>query len=269
MPAERPMSKVAKIAFTDYDASVAKALDAIGAPARLPADGLIIIKPNLTNRDGPPVTTDVAAARAVWRYCRGRTGAEIAVGEGCGQGETRDTFEANGYVELARECGMRLIDFNREPAVLVRREDALELKEFHLPRIARDAFIISLPVLKDHSFTVTTISMKNMFGLAPAPFYRGAWNKSKLHSPSAHKSVVDVCLYKRPGLCVVDASVALAGMHLSGRRRKLGLILAGLDPVAVDAVGSELMGHRAAKIKYLKLADGLLGELDNIELVEG
>ena len=263
------MSDVAKIQFTDYAGSIAKALDAIGAAQRLPRSGLVIIKPNLTNADLPPVTTSVAAAEAVYDYCKAHCGAEIAVGEGCGSGVTQDAFEANGYVDLARRHGIRLIDFNREPAATLRRDDALQLREFHLPQVALDAYIISLPVLKDHSFTTTTIAMKNMFGLAPAPYYKGSWNKSKLHSPSTHRSVFDVCLYKRPDLCVVDASVALAGMHLSGTRRKLGVILASFDPVAVDAVGSELLGHDPRKIDYLKLANGVLGSMDDIRVVRG
>jgi hypothetical protein len=41
---------------------------------------------------------------------------------------------------------------------------------------------------------------------SPGTFYAGSWNKSKLHSPSTDKSVVDVCLYKKPNLSVVDAS---------------------------------------------------------------
>ena len=80
---------------------------------------------------------------------------------------------------------------------------------------------------------------------------------------------MDVCLYKRPDLSVVDASVALSGSHLSGSHKKIGLILAGFDPVAVDAVGSKLLGHNPRGIQYLKLADGLLGSLDNIEILDG
>ena len=262
------MSDVAKVGFTDYDGSVARALDLIGAGEGLPATGLVIIKPNLTNADGPPVTTHVAAAEAVYRYCAQRCGAEIAIGEGTGSGTTQQTYEANGYAELARRHGIRLIDFNESPAVKLKRADAVQLKEFYLPEIAREAFIISLPVLKDHSFTGTTISMKNMFGLAPAPYYRGSWNKSRLHSPSTHKSVFDVCLYKRPDLCVVDAAVALTGMHLSGTRKKLELILASFDPVAVDAVGSRLLGHDPAKLEYLTLANGVLGDMDDVRILE-
>ncbi len=263
------MGVVAKINFTDYESSVRHALDAIGAGEALPDDGLIIIKPNLTNADGPPVTTNVAAAEAVYKYCSSHCEAEIAIGEGCGSGVTQDAFDANGYTELGRRHGIRLIDFNWEPAVKLSRTDTLQLKEFHIPEVAIDAFVISLPVLKDHCFTSTTVSMKNMFGLAPAPYYKGSWNKSKLHSPSTHKSVFDVCLYKRPDLCVVDASVALTGMHLSGTPEKLGLILASFDPVAVDAVGSSLLGHDPKKIEYLIRANGVLGDMDDIQIVKG
>ena len=145
----------------------------------------------------------------------------------------------------------------------------MQLKEFHMPKIVPDSFIISLPILKDHCFTKTTVAMKNMFGIAPEPFYRGSWNKSKLHSPSTHKSVVDLCLYKKPDLCLVDAVVALKGMHLSGDPVNLGLILAGFDPVATDAIASELLGHNRKKIEYLRLADGLLGNINDIEILNG
>ncbi|MHC4646198.1 MAG: DUF362 domain-containing protein [Planctomycetota bacterium] len=263
------MSKVAQVKFTDYQASVARALDLMGAADRLPQEGLIVIKPNLTNANGPPVTTDVRAVEAVYSYCKAHSKAEVAIGEGCGEGVTTDAFQANGYTALADKHAIRLIDLNEEKAVALHREDAFQLKQLFVPEIIQDAFVISLPVLKDHSLTVSTVAMKNMFGIAPAPFYRGSWNKSKLHSPSTHKSVVDVCLYKKPDLCLVDASLALTGSHISGRPRNLGLILAGFDPVAVDAVGSELLGHDPGKIEYLTLANGQLGSLEDIQIIHG
>ena len=261
------MSKVAKVKFVDYQQSVTKALDLIGAASKLPSQGLIIIKPNLTNADAPPATTNVAAVEAVYNYCKANCSAQVAIGEGCGTGKTRHCYRANGYIKLAQKYDIELIDFNTEDAVLLKNDNALQLKEFYMPRIAQDAFIISLPILKDHSFTKTTVAMKNMFGIAPEPFYRGSWNKSKLHSPSTHKSVVDICLYKKPNLCLVDAVVALTGMHLAGDPINLGLILAGFDPVAVDTVASELLGHNPKNIEYLRLANGLLGNMDNIEIL--
>jgi len=237
------MSRVAKVGFTDYQRSIAKALDLIGAADRLPRDGLIIIKPNLTNSSPPPVTTSVEAAEALYNYCKSHTKAQIAIGEGCGSGVTAEVFAALGYSDLAGKHGLELIEFNDAETTLLEDKDAFQLRQFHLPCIV------------DHSFTKTTIAMKNMFGIAPGRFYAGGWNKAQLHSPSTDKSVVDICRYKKPDLSVVDASVALTGMHLSGTPKKLGLILASFDPVAVDTIGSELLGHNPKK--------------DNIEIVTG
>jgi len=263
------MSHVAKVKFVDYKSSIAEALELIGAGARLPQRGLIIIKPNLTNSSPPPVTTSAAAVEAAYNYCKDHTKAEIAIGEGCGSGRTPDVYAALGYTDLARKYGIELIDFNDAQTITLENSSALQLKKFHMPRIVQRAFVISLPVLKDHSFTKTTIAMKNMFGIAPSKFYAGSWNKAKLHSPSTDKSVVDICRYKKPDLSVVDASVALKGMHLSGRHEKLGVILAGFDPVAVDTVGSQLLDHNPKDLEYLTLANGLLGTMDNIQIIQG
>jgi uncharacterized protein (DUF362 family) len=263
------VSQVARVQLTEYEPSIAKALDLIGAGGRLPRDGLIILKPNLTNSAPPPVTTSVRAVEAVYRYCRAHTKAEIIIGEGTGSGRTYDVYAALGYTEFAKREGLRLVDFNDAETVLLQNPDAVQLKEFYLPKIARDAFIISIPVLKDHSFTKTTIAMKNMFGLAPGKYYGGSWNKSKLHTPSPDDSVVDVCLYKKPDLSVVDASVALTGGHLAGKKKHVGLILAGFDPVAVDAVGSQLLGHEPGWVHYLTAAEGRLGTMKDIEIVTG
>lgn len=261
------MSIVAKVAFAEYLHSVANALDLIHAADKLPDTGLIILKPNLTNANSPPVTTPVEIVEAVYHCCREMCNADIAIGEGCGSGKTINAFRHNGYEDLARKYNIDLVDFNECESTKRTDTSCHTLKEFHIPKIAQGAFIISIPVLKDHSFTVTTIAMKNMFGIAPASHYKGSWNKSKLHSPSTHKSVVDICCYKKPGLCVVDAVTALQGMHLSGTSLHLNTILASFDPVAVDAVGSEMLGHNPQEIEYLQLANGRIGSFEDIEIV--
>ena len=263
------MSDVTVVEFKDYSQSVSAALDLAGAEKILPQVGTIILKPNLTNSSPPPVTTSVKMVEAVYNYCIRRTKAKIIIGEGCGKGNTFDMFETLGYITLAERYKIELVDFNRADAVLLENRNALQLKQLYLPKIVLDAFIISIPVLKDHSFTGTTAAMKNMFGLAPGKYYKGNWNKSKLHSPSTDKSVVDICTYKRPGFCIVDASVALAGMHLCGTEKKLNKIIAGTDCVAVDALASQMLGHKPQELEYLVMADGLLGDMENINIVKG
>jgi len=261
------MAQVAKVAFSDYLQSTTKVLDLINTAEQLPNNGLIILKPNLTNADSPPVTTPVEIVEAIYSYCTKRCNADIVIGEGCGSGKTIDTFRRNGYEDLARKYNIELIDLNKCETTRLENPNCHTLKEFHIPKIVQEAFVISIPVLKDHSFTVTTIAMKNMFGIAPAPHYKGNWNKSKLHHPSTPKSVVDLCCYKKPDLCVVDAVTALQGMHLYGTPLQLDTILASFDPVAVDAVGSRMLGHNPESIEYLQLANGQLGSMDNIEIL--
>jgi uncharacterized protein (DUF362 family) len=263
------MSTVAIVEFRDYRQSIPLALDLADAAKFLPQSGTIILKPNLTNISPPPVTTSVKMVEAVYNYCCRNTKAKIIIGEGCGSGDTMNIYETLGYTKLAEKYKIELVDFNQADSVLLENKNALQLKQLYLPKIVLDAFIISIPVLKDHSFTKTTVAMKNMFGLAPAKYYKVGWNKSKLHSPSTDKSVVDICTYKKPGFSIVDASVALAGMHLSGTEKKLNKIIAGADCVAVDAVASEMLGHNALDIEYLNLSDGLLGDLKNINFVRG
>lgn len=263
------MSTVAVVEFKDYAQSVPVALELAVAEKILPKTGTIILKPNLTNSSPPPVTTPVKMVEAVYNYCIRHTKAKIIIGEGCGQGNTFDVFETLGYTKLAKKYNIELVDFNEADAVLLENKNALQLKQLYLPKVVLDAFIISIPVLKDHSFTGTTVAMKNMFGFAPGKFYKGNWNKSKLHNPSTDKSVVDICMYKKPGFCIVDASVALAGMHLSGTEKKTGKIIAGADCVAVDSVASAMLGHKPQNLEYLVMADGLLGSMKNITIVKG
>ena len=180
------MPDVAQIRISNYRDSVAAALDAIAADRVLPADRLILIKPNLTNSAPPPVTTPVGIVEAVYHYIREHCDAEIAVAEGCGSGTTRDVFDALGYSELAGRLGIRLIDFNTEPSVVSRRAEAKVFRE----------------------------------------------------------------------------------MHLAGTPKRLNLILASLDPVAVDAVGSRLLGHDPHALEYLRLSEGVHGSMRDIREID-
>ena len=61
--------------------------------------------------------------------------------------------------------------------------------------------------------------------------------------------------------------IIVGGWQFSKGHGAHGLL--GTDPVAVDAVGSELLGHRPTELDYLCMADGVLGQLTAIETVDG
>ena len=69
---------------------------------------------------------------------------------------------------------------------------------------------------------------------------------------------------RRPDLAFIDGSIGLAEHHLGGPTcnppvRKL---LAGSDPVKVDARGSELLGIPWQQVGHINIANGILGCAD-------
>lgn len=260
---------VAIVEFRDYARSAPEALDAAGAADALRGRSRIVLKPNLVNGDPHPVTTPAACVEAVLDYCRTHAGdAEVVIAEGSGGGDTREAFRALGYDELSARRGVPLIDLDREECVRVEQPSARFLREFYLPRCLEGAFVVSIPVLKAHSMSKVTLSMKNMFGIAPANRYGGsAYRKQKLHgrnNEELHHYIVELNQLCAPGLCLIDAVVGMAEAHLWGPpcSPPVNKLVAGLDPVAVDAAGAGLLGVDWRAVGHIRLADGLLGRAE-------
>ena len=67
-----------------------------------------------------------------------------------------------------------------------------------------------------------------------------------------------------------DVAVARPGMRFAEtamRPWRVNTILASIDSVAIDAVGSQMLGHKSASIEYLRLANGRLVSTDDIEIL--
>lgn len=252
------MSDIAEIEFVSYSESVPKALDAIGAGEVLRRQTAVLIKPNLINASAFPITTAPECVEAVIEYVRSCSAAEIVIGEGCGDArlETDEVFDRLGYRELARRHALELVDLNNAPLVRLEDQDRPVFKEMYLPEIAMTHYLISVPVLKAHSFSKITGTLKNMIGLAPPEHYSGrfgTWKKAVFHG-KMHPSIVDLNRYRTPDLSLMDAAVGMADYHLGGARcdPPLGKLIAGFDPVEVDRRSAELLGLRWQSIGHLK-----------------
>lgn len=259
---------VSVIEFEDYSRSIPQALDGIGAAPVLSQQAKIILKPNVVNASPFPVTTPPACVEAVARYCRTHSKGELVIAEGCGGLDTGKAFRKLGYTALAKELDVPLIDLDREPTELMNKPALELLREFPMPRVLLDGFLISIPVLKAHTLSDVTLSLKNMFGIAPAKHYGGAfYRKSKLHgrnSAELHRYIVEINQYRKPDLTVLDATVGLAESHLGGATCSppVNRVVAGFDPVAVDVIGATLLGLLWRDVGHLRLADGLLGQAE-------
>lgn len=257
--------------FTSYAESVPKALGAVTDIEQLTRQKLIIIKPNLVNTQAPPITLPVECAEEVVKFINEITPARIIIAEGAGDRnlETDEIFQRQGYGRLADEYGVELIDLNHAPLLKLSNPDCRIFPEMWLPEILFDAFLISVPVLKAHSLAEVTISMKNLVGCAPPSHYQvgQSWKKSAFHA-RMHQSIFELNRYRKPDLCLVDASIGMAEYHLGGPTcdPPVGKIIAGRDPVAVDAAGALLLGQDWRDIDHIRWADGVLGKASDGEL---
>ncbi len=261
---------VVDVEFTDWRGSVFEVLDAAGLPEAISASGkdLVIIKPNLVSDQPPPVTTHPEIVAAAIDYLRERSpSSKIIVGEGIGMKEydTRDVFRVLGFADLAEEKGVELMDFNDDiPLIHLSEPSRRRWPEMWLPEIAMEAFIFSVPILKAHSLSDVTLTMKNMMGFAPPKhFDAGSWRKSAFHA-DVHAAIFELNLYRTPDFTLLDAVEGMAEAHLWGPEcdpppRKLG---ASADPVAIDAWGCGVLGFDWRSVGHIRMADGVLGRGD-------
>ena len=248
--------KISVTEFVSYRESIREALDNINAGKTLSLQTNVLIKPNLINSSPPPITTPVECVEVVIHYIRSYTNANIIIAEGCGASDydTEKVFCDLGYVELSESLNVPLINLNTEKTILLKNEKCRFFKEFHMPEIAMNHFIISVPVLKAHSLAIITGSLKNMMGFAPPRYYQagGHWKKSLFHQ-RMHESIEDLNIYRHADLTIMDASIGLPEYHLGGREcdPPLNKIIAGYDPLEIDRIGAGLLGLNWEDIPHL------------------
>jgi uncharacterized protein (DUF362 family) len=242
--------------FTSYAETVTRVLDALNAGQVLSEQPRILIKPNLVNTSPYPVTTPPACVEAIITYIRTCSDAGIVIAEGCGAAEceTEDVFEELGYTELASRHGVGLVDLNTAETVLLKEPSCRIFPEFHMPALAMDHYIISVPVLKAHSLAEITGTMKNMMGFAPPRYYQrgGYWKKSAFHA-RMHQSIIELNRYRAPDLTVLDATTGLAEYHLGGSACSppVNRIVGGYTPREIDRCAAELLGMDWKMIPHL------------------
>jgi hypothetical protein len=118
--------------------------------------------------------------------------------------------------------------------------------------------------LKVHSCCLTTLCVKNLKGcLRPQ-------DKMAFHRIGLLPAVVALNRLVKSQINVIDAINAMAGDHNRGDLIPLGLLIAGRDRVATDAIASAQIGLASGKVPLLKMAaEAGLGEyrVDEIDLV--
>lgn len=236
----------------------------------------VLVKPNLVTpiESGTGVITDCQVTEAVLKLvleCRPK---RVVIGEGSGYGydvvgaraDTRDAFRRSGTQEVGERLGIECVDLNRDTSVSVKIPNYYVMNRVLIAKtVVESDVIISVPVLKTHRRTIVTLSLKNMKGVMPGR------EKRKTHKVGLERAIVDLNQVVKPHFTIVDGLVGLGGLWEGEDAAHMNLILAGRDPVAVDAVGARVMGFDPARILMLELAtEKKLGVIDSSEItIEG
>ena len=252
------MEPAVSLPLTSYEKTVFELMDRLEVAPVLAEQSLVLLKPNLVTSSPPPVTTDAEMVAAVAKWCRSATRATLLVVEGSGEGDTHRNYRELGYRKVPAD---ELVDLDLEEAEEFEHPDAVRFPKILLPRLVMDGFLISLPVLKDHSICGITLSIKNMVGILPASEYAGYWSykKSEVHNGSLDRAITDICLYRRPDLAVIDGRIGMKGSHLAGTpcHPRKQVLIGSRNPWAADEVGARTLGWDPDRIGHLQTTRSL------------
>ncbi|KPV64100.1 MAG: hypothetical protein AOA66_0414 [Candidatus Bathyarchaeota archaeon BA2] len=242
------MPRVAIVKGTKTQDMTVKSLKMVNADKALPKKKPILIKPNYINASHPStgITTDSRVIEGIVKFLKQHNAEEIIIGEGSGFADTLEAFQVAGVDAVAETWNVKLVDLNKDEFVEVSPPNPLALKRVKIAKTAIESTIISVPKLKPHRLATVTLSLKNMMG-AVTP-------KGSIHRPLSEK-IVDLASIIKPSVAVIDGIIAGEGHETSGNPVEMNLVIAGTDPVAVDAVGAAVMGIPPGSVKHLRLAE--------------
>lgn len=265
------------VSFESILRAVAKAVEAASGsrPLIRPGDR-VLIKPNIFAPHPAPTTTDPRVVAALVRLALEAGAGEVIVGEGRSistakfrksHNTTRGCAEIVGMTSAVETAGGRMVFFEEDEFVEVDVPGGVILERARAARTVMDAdVLINVPVLKIHSLTLVTLGIKNLHGVIS--------DEDKLFGHSYHTlptKLTDFLRVRTPDMTVIDGIVGQEADHAEeGRPVEMGLIVAGGDVVAVDAVASAVIGLDPMEVDTTRIAhEQRLGiaDLSSIEVL--
>jgi uncharacterized protein (DUF362 family) len=203
----------------------------------VPAGAKVAVKVNLStpfaeNAEGSNTAPDIL--EAVCRILKTRTD-NVSVVESNGMRyNTMEAFEVTGYLPILEKFGFSPVNMSEDEWVDTGKT---LIRGWGLSKTLLEADVfITLPVLKTHATTVFTGALKNQFGCYPQN------NRILLH-PHLDEVIVLINSILKPKLAIMDGIVAMEGRGpINGVPRRMNLLLASTDPVALDATAMRLVG---------------------------
>ena len=224
-------------------------LEASGASELFKPGMRVALKPNLVlaKPASTGATTSPKVVAGAIEFLKDCGVTDITIMEGAWAGDsTERAWQVCGYRELEKKYGARLLDLKKDRSRIV---SVAGMKiEVCVSPLEVDR-LINLPVLKGHCQTVMTCALKNLKGCIPDS------EKRRFHSIGLHRPIAALNLAIRPDFILVDALCGDLIFEEGGNPLEMNLLIAGNDPVKIDAYGASLMRIPASEIQHLRLAE--------------
>jgi uncharacterized protein (DUF362 family) len=239
----------------DIRGAVEEAIGLLGG-LKLGGGEHVVIKPNVCNAKNPygMVITDFRIIEAVVDLVRDKAERVTVVESDNISGSADKRVAESGLLDRLEKMDVEFLNLSGDEFEV----HVVAGKKLRLPRTVLDAdCFINLPKMKTEGHVSVTLSIKNLFGVP-----------QRARKSSLHRRLNEILPYLagviRHDLIVVDGVVAMEGNGpLIGTPRELGVIVAGDNPVSVDAVCAKMMGYDTSEIEYLvKAHEKGLGEID-------
>jgi uncharacterized protein (DUF362 family) len=207
----------------------------------------VVLKPNLCTAVPEKCemsNTDPRVVRALCELLLTRA-AKVYVVESDGLRQSAwEAFEASGYRSL-EALGITLVNLSEAEQMEVEVPPAGRVK---LPRLMMTADVfITLPVLKTHALTYFTGAIKNQWGCVPQ------YDRILLHQ-YLNPMLAELHAIFKPQISIMDSIIAMEGRGpANGKPRRLNLLLASRDSVALDATAMRLAGLDPQLCRHLML----------------
>ncbi len=215
-------------------------------------DDRIFIKPNLvvSRKNWAGLNTDPLVVEALVKAIVERGCRHITVGDGSGMGNSATrAFEYCGYREMARRYGLTLVDVEKDGFVTLPTVTPGPFREIAVARkiIESDVFI-NVPVLKAHSQTRVTCSLKNLKGAMPRSL------KTGFHAVDLEQAIAQLNGILKPDLILVDGLQGDLSSETGSDPVRMDRMLLGTNPVAVDSVAAQMLGYAPEDIRHIALS---------------
>jgi uncharacterized protein (DUF362 family) len=234
------MTKVVLVSTKDRGKGVREAVALLGLTSFLGRS--VVLKPNLNTADPAPGSTHNDTLRSLVMNLQWMGAKQITLAERSGPGDsTRAVMEKKGIFGLAQELSFNIVNLEEmgpEGWSKIEPGESHWSQGFHFPRIYLEAESgVQTCCLKTHAYGGHfTFSLKNSVGLVPL---KGYPYMGELHSSRYQRQMIaEINTAYSPDLVVLDGVEAfVAGGPDHGTKVEARVMLAGIDRVAVDAVG--------------------------------